>query len=111
MLILVIVTHVFFVWRYHYAWQLASATRNGYAGFILFHSALVALIASAIVPEHIRNRLLWAAYFVVTMGATGAVFRYAHVAGYRVAVLGCAVIGIAGLVRAYVRHLQERADT
>ncbi len=109
LIVLVIATHVLLVWHFHYGWQIASATRNGYAGFLLFHSSLTGLVVSTVVPERIRNRLLWAVYFIVTMGAIGAVFRYAHVAPYRVAVLACAVIGIGGLARAYVRHLQDSA--
>lgn len=81
LIVVAIVVLVYLVWEhFFYGWHLTSATRNGYAGFLLFHGALIALIVSTVVSERLRNRLLWASYFIVSMGAAGAVFRDARVA-------------------------------
>lgn len=97
----VILSHVVLVWVVRYEGQLSEATRHGYVGFALFHSTLVAIIAAVFAREHIARRLIVAAFGIVTVGALGAVFRYDVVSAYRVPVILCAVVGIAGLVRAY----------
>ncbi len=97
----VILSHVVLVWVVRYGGQLSEATRHGYVGFVLFHTTLVAIIASVFVREHVARRLIVTAFGTVTLGAVGAVFRYDVVSIYRVPVIVCAVAGIAGLVRAY----------
>ena len=97
----VILTHVILVWAVRYEGQLSEATRNGYAGFVLFHGALLAILASLVVRERVARLLIIGAFGVVTIGALGAVARYEEVALYRVPVVVCAVAGSAGLVRAY----------
>lgn len=98
---LVIVIHVILVWIVRYEGQLSQATRNGYAGFILFHSALLAIVTAAFVGGRLARRLIVAAFGIVTVGAFAAVFRYDVVAIYRVPVIVCAIVGTVGLVRAY----------
>ena len=97
----VILSHVVLVWVVRYEGQLSEATRNGYVGFVLFHTTLVAIIVSVFVREQIARRLIVAVFGLVTVGAVGAVFRYDVVSIYRVPVIVCAVAGIAGVVRAY----------
>jgi hypothetical protein len=84
----VIVTlHVFGVWSHRYAWQFDQAVRNGYAGFLIFHSALIAIDAAAVTTDRISVWLHRAAFLIVSMGAVGATFRYDVVAVYRIPVL------------------------
>lgn len=97
----VIISHVILVWVVRYEGQLSEATRNGYVGFVLFHSTLLAILASVFVRERLARRFIVAAFGIVTVGALGAVFRYEVVAIYRVPVIVCATLGIAGLARAY----------
>jgi hypothetical protein len=103
---LVILTHVLLVWTVRYEWQLAEATRNGYAGFLLFHSALAMILVSLFAAERSARMLVWAAFAVVTPGAVGAVFRYDVVAPYRVVVIAIAVAGVVGLANGY--RLRQR---
>jgi hypothetical protein len=108
---LVIVSHVAMVWTVRYDWQLASATRNGYVGFLVFHGALAAIIASLFLAERSARVFVWIAFAIVSFGALGAVFRYEVVAIYRAPVILAAAVGACGLARAYYlsRHRRARA--
>ena len=97
----VILIHVLLVWIVRYEGQFSEATRNGYIGFVLFHSTLVAIVASVFVGERLARRLIVVAFGIVTLGAVGAVFRYDVVAIYRLPVVLCAILGIVGLTRVY----------
>lgn len=96
----VVVVHVALVWVVRYDGQVSEATRNGYAGFVLFHAALAAIVASAFVAERIARPLVIGAFGIVTVGALGAVFRYDVVALYRIPVMLTAIGGGVGLLRA-----------
>ena len=97
----VILSHVLLVWIVRYEGQLSEATRNGYIGFVLFHSTLVAIVASMFVGQRLACRLIVVAFGIVTLGAVGAVFRYDVVAIHRLPVVLCAILGIVGLTRVY----------
>ena len=97
----VILSHVLLVWIVRYEGQFGEATRNGYLGFVLFHSTLAAIVASIFVGERLARRLIVVAFGIVTLGAVGAVFRYDVVAIYRLPVVLCAILGIVGLTRVY----------
>lgn len=99
--VLVIVTHVTLVWHVRYEWQFSEATRNGYPGFLLFHGALAAILASVVSGERAARMLIIGAFAVVTAGAIGATFRYEVVAMYRIPVLALAIAGAAGLLGAF----------
>jgi hypothetical protein len=71
-----VATHVFLVWAFRYEWQFAWATRNGYLGFLVFHTAVLLILFSAFVQPGWAVPLLRLAFLAVTVGATGAVFRY-----------------------------------
>jgi hypothetical protein len=92
----IIVAHVVLVWAVRYEWSLATATRNGYAGFLIFHAALALVIASVFLRERAAS-LIGLAFCIVTAGALGAVFRYAEVAAYRPVVIVLAAAGAIGL--------------
>jgi len=96
---LVIVTHVGLVWHVRYAWQFNEATRNGYAGFAMFHTALLAIVVSTIVGEDLRRKLLVTAFLVVSLGASVAVYKYDVVAGYRFPVHAITAIGLLAVGR------------
>ncbi len=105
---LIIVVHVAMVWTVRYGGSFAQATRNGYAGFLMFHAALTMIVASVFVED---GRALWLiriAFAVVTMGALGAVFIYDVVALYRIPVIVCAVAGTAGMARMMWRARSAR---
>jgi hypothetical protein len=93
----IVLAHVVLVWRLRYDWQLAEATRNGPAGFVVFHTALAAILWATVAPDAWARRLIIAGFAIVTMGALGAVFRYDDVRSYRVPVIVCAVAGAAGI--------------
>jgi hypothetical protein len=106
---IVILVHVFMVWAFRYGWAFSQATRNGYVGFLLFHGALLCIITSVFAGTEIANKLVIAAFLIVSAGAIGATFRYEVVAIYRIPVLIIAAIGVTGLVKAYYdkRKLQH----
>lgn len=94
---LVIVAHVLFVWAFRYEWRFSVATRNGYAGFVIFHVALAVVLASLVVSGAAARRLITVAFFVVTAGALGAVFRYDEVAIYQAPVMMLALVGVVSI--------------
>ena len=96
----IIVVHVALVWTVRYDWSWAQATRNGYAGFVIFHGALALILSSVFVGDRMGTRFIAASFVIVTLGALGAVFRYEEVAVYRPVVIGLAVVGAMGLVYA-----------
>ena len=100
----IVLVHVVLVWTVHYGGAFSQATRNGYAGFILFHTALAGIVASVFLGDRMARRALIAAFAVVTVGALAAVFRYEVVALYRLPVAATAIAGTAGLAHAYVRR-------
>jgi len=96
-----IVTHVALVWGARYGGSLAAATRNGYAGFLIFHAALVLIITSLFVRDTRANLFSRVAFAIVTVGAIGAVFRYDVVAMHRIPVILIAIFGVGAGVRTY----------
>jgi hypothetical protein len=105
----VAVAHVALVWSVRYGLQLSAATRNGYAGFLLFHTVLLAIVTSAFVAERIARPLLVTAFGIVTLGALGAVFVEPMVAIYRIPVILIALGGAIGLARAYRARRTQRS--
>jgi len=95
---LVAVAHVYLVWAYRYDWQFAMAVRNGYAGFFIFHSALLSIVTATFVPPAICRSLIALSFLIVSAGASGAVFRYEVVSIYRIPVLLNAGLGLGFLV-------------
>jgi hypothetical protein len=93
----IIVLHVFLVWHVRYEWDFSEATRNGYAGFALFHGALAAILVSTVTPLRIARILLTAAFLVVTLGAVAATATYDVVRVYQVPVVLIALLGILAL--------------
>ncbi len=107
----VILTHVFMVWTFRYEWQFPLAVRNGYAGFIMFHGALLLILVSTTARERIARPLIKVAFVVVTMGALGATFLYDVVAMYRVPVILCALAGFGGLIWEHVIQRKQMQAT
>jgi hypothetical protein len=99
---LIIFAHVVMVWMFRYNWQFDLAVRNGYTGFLIFHSALVSIVVSAFCNRDLGKKLIHISFLIVTMGAVGASFRYDVVAMYRVVVIGCGLMGGLLLVQFYV---------
>ncbi len=95
---LIILIHVFMVWNYRYSFDFSLSVRNGYGGFILFHSSLIIILVSAFVKEKLSKTLIIISFFIVTSGAVGASFRYDVVAVYKIPVLVCAAIGFTGFL-------------
>ncbi len=90
----IIAVHVVMVWAFRYEWHFSQATRNGYAGFLLFHSALSMIILSTIVSAAPARPLIMTAFVVVIMGAIGAVFIYEEVLIYRYPVILISLTGL-----------------
>ncbi len=103
---LVAVAHVYLVWAFRYDWQYAMAVRNGYAGFFIFHAALLSIISAPFVPPSICKPLIVLSFLIVSAGASGAVFRYEVVSIYRIPVLLNAGLGLGFLV--YDRYRRIR---
>ena len=90
----VVLVHVVLVWTFRYEGDIAQATRNGYAGFLIFHVALALIVAAPLLPPRPGRLATLVAFPIVCIGASGAVFRYDEVAIYRVPVILVAALGI-----------------
>jgi hypothetical protein len=105
---LIILAHVLMVWIYRYDWQLDLAVRNGYAGFVIFHTAFALILLSTFVNKYLSQKLLHISFVVVTTGATGASLRYDEVSMYRFIVIPCGLIGGIGLIKFYILNRKKR---
>ena len=103
-----IVAHVVLVWSVRFEWRIALATRNGFAGLIVFHAALLLILTSLAAPAALARRAIVLAFLVVSGGALGAVFREPAVFAYRVPVIVLAVSGTVGMAVAIGNRRQER---
>lgn len=104
----VIVVHVAMVWTFRFHGDFSLAVRNGYAGFAMFHTALLVIVTSIFVQERIARRLIQVAFLIVTMGALGASFIYDVVAIYRIPVILCALAGGISLIVHYTKQVRQR---
>ena len=104
---LIILIHVFMVWSSRYDWQFSMSVRNGYSGFLIFHTALLMILLSNFVKENIEKTLIRISFIVVTTGAVGAVFKYDVVAVYKIPVLICAAVGSTGLLWVFLKRLKK----
>lgn len=94
---LIVFAHVLMIWHYRYEWEIAQATRNGYAGFVVFHAALLGILAAPLAGSLWSKRLVACSFLVAAMGASGAVMRYDEVAVYRLPVFVCDLVGLSAL--------------
>jgi hypothetical protein len=102
--------HVALVWAFRYEYSFAQATRNGFGGFLLFHAALVSLLAAPEFPAVSARWLTLFAFVAVCIGASGAVFRYEVVAAYRIPVIVCTVASAVGVIMGMRRGSIEVAS-
>ena len=100
-----VVAHVLLVWHHRFSWDLARATRNGPAGFLVFHAALGGIVFASWAPARMANPMTIASFLLVTAGAFGAVFRDAAAARFRWPVL---IVGLAGLATLLVVLARRR---
>jgi hypothetical protein len=101
----IVVMHVLLVWHVRYEWHFSEATRNGFAGFAIFHAALAAMVTSLVADFRMARRLVMGAFVAVTVGALAATFMYEEVASYRIPVMAIAVTGIVLAVKPFAsRH-------
>ena len=94
---LIVFAHVLMVWHFRYEWEITQATRNGYAGFVIFHAALLGILAAPLAGNRWARRLVACSFLVAAMGASGAVMRYDEVAVYRLPVFVCDLVGLSAL--------------
>jgi hypothetical protein len=87
----VVLLHVLLVWSLRFEWSLTYAWEKSPAGFLIFHTALVLLVAAVLAREPWSRRLLLVAFPIVTAGGLGAAFKYDFLAGYRVPLLAALV--------------------
>lgn len=106
----VVLVHVALVWGDRYGGSIAQATRNGYTGFALFHTALAALVAANVVGHRRGTQCVLFTFLVVCIGANGAIWRYDVVAIYRIPVIAVTVVGLVTVVRRWARS-QSRSET
>ena len=64
----IVAAHVFGVRSHRYAWGFDQAVRNGYGGFLLFHTALLAINAALFIQDRYSVLLHRVAFAIVSMG-------------------------------------------
>jgi hypothetical protein len=93
----VIVVHVLLVWGHRFDWSFDRMIAKSILGFFIFHTALLLVICSAILPS---NRRLWVtttAFALVTAGALPAPFRYPELSILMLPMIGISTSAV-GLV-------------
>lgn len=106
----IIFVHVFLVWHDRYDWEIAQATRNGYAGFVVFHAALLGILAAPLAGNRWAKRLVALSFLVAAVGASGAVMRYEEVAVYRLPVFVCDLVGLSALAYCIFARSEHRRN-
>lgn len=118
----VIVAHVWLIWNVRFGWRFEVSVRNGPVGFVLFHGALVALVAAlpalalrprAAAPEEPLRwpvLALFLAWLAVAGGASGAPLRYPFLDGLIVPVLGLTALGLASLLAWSLARWRSRSS-
>ncbi|MCR9244736.1 MAG: hypothetical protein NXI31_06875 [bacterium] len=76
----VILVHVGFVWAFRFDWSFAAMWQKSAFAFLLFHGATLVIAGSVIARDRLRDRLVFAAFGIVCVGALGAPFRYPELA-------------------------------
>lgn len=94
----VVAAHVACVWGLRFDWSLDRMLAKGWAGFLLFHSALAAVLAAVVLGEPWRTRLVMLAFAVVSAGALAAPFRYPELHWTAVPLFGIAFGAVAVVV-------------
>lgn len=88
----VALAHTFGVWAHRFGFDFGRATDGRWAGFLVFHGALVLIVTAALTRPPWPQRLLPVAFLAVGVGAVGAVFHYEVVAPLRLPTLVIAVL-------------------
>lgn len=105
----VALAHVGLVWSLRFEWSLVYAFEKSPPAFVIFHTALAMICASALAPQAASRQLLFLAFPVVTAGSVGAAFRYDVVAMYRIPVLATFTLAILAVTAAGFRAWRPRA--
>jgi len=83
-----------------------AGDQAGYAGFVIFHTALVCIMTAPWVKITVSRRLVGVSFIVVAIGASGAALRYEEIANYQYPVFILDAIGLAVLARWLYRVLR-----
>ena len=95
---LVVVAHVVCVWALRFDWSLTRMLEKSLAGFLIFHTALLLIVAAPLMQK--RRRLTTSlAFALVTAGALPAPFRYPELSLLLLPVLAIALASIVFAVR------------
>lgn len=73
---LIVGTHVALVWALRFEWSFAHAWEKGAPAFLIFHGALLLILAAPFTAARVRDRLVWSAFAIVSLGALPAPFLY-----------------------------------
>lgn len=76
MLATVVTAHVACVWIWRFDASLQRALDKSIVGFVIFHTALLLILAGSVLRATWSTRVLVAAFVVVSSGALPAPFRY-----------------------------------
>ena len=113
-LLLVVMTgHVALLWSLRYDFDPAAAVRNGWSGFLVFHTALVAgwiILPGAWRTTRWRRGGVFGMWLLVTSGAVPAPFRYPIVRALAPVVVAIAASGAVAMMVMYWRVKRRRGD-
>jgi hypothetical protein len=90
----VILAHVLCVWTFRFDWSFARMWAKSPAAFLLFHAALLLIVAAVPAREPWRSRLVVAGFAIVCAGALPAPFRYEELALLRVPMVAMFVAAV-----------------
>ena len=84
---LVVLAHVACVWAFRFDLSFAAMWSKSLFGFVLFHTALLLIVAAVFARDPRRDWFVWSAFAIVSAGALPAPFRYPEIAVLQIPVL------------------------
>ena len=109
LLALVVLAHVALVWSDRFDWSLARMLQKSVAGFVLFHAALLLVLAAAVLPRRHGDRCILLAFPIVSAGALPAPFRYPEIGWLKAPLLALFALAVVAAVLAFRRRRARRA--
>lgn len=95
----VVTAHVLCVWGLRFDWSVAQMWQKSVAGFLLFHSALLLIVAIPALRDR-RRPATNAAFALVTAGALPAPFRYPELSLSALPLFAIAALSLGCVIRA-----------
>ena len=101
---------VYLVWSVRFDWAFDLAVRLEFAGFMLFHSALIAIVFAAVSPGRFERGMVLVAFFITSVGANLAAWPYDAPLVYLLPIVATTLLGTGFVAYNLVATLRTTDD-